>query len=366
MKCHISSTVPAPLAEAIAAHASTLGFDLRATPRQADVVILGEQNSTASEARVDGELLSMGRHLPGFKERAAKMFLLPARDLATFVAVVCSTAPHSAIRAQSLYGNGVNMYTSDQGALIEALRLISQQERAAADGFPCPFCDIHFANVQHLVAHAELYHVQAPNCLEGICPVCPRPTRVHHLVPHLREGHNPRHDDSAQLGLPHVNIRGVALIVCRHPDGRFLMTHEFGSVGFWLPGGRVDRGESFCDAAVREAREETGVDVRLTGVLCVSDLSLSPFALKEGHHDDGDDPMTGQVAASGAGRVTFLAEPVYPERPPKSLPDFESSGASWVRHDELTRLRCRSRSDLRWFQYVHDGGRALPLDILRL
>jgi 8-oxo-dGTP diphosphatase len=51
--------------------------------------------------------------------------------------------------------------------------------------------------------------------------------------------------------------------------GRFLLLHrDLGTTGLWeLPGGKVEEEELPEQAAVREIREELGVDVRLTKAL---------------------------------------------------------------------------------------------------
>lgn len=52
-------------------------------------------------------------------------------------------------------------------------------------------------------------------------------------------------------------------------DGRLLVTRREDNSLWCLPGGGIDAGETFAEAAVREAREETGVDVEVTSVLAV-------------------------------------------------------------------------------------------------
>jgi ADP-ribose pyrophosphatase YjhB (NUDIX family) len=58
--------------------------------------------------------------------------------------------------------------------------------------------------------------------------------------------------------------------IVRMPDGRIVLARraiEPGH-GLWVfPGGYVDRGEDVRTAAIREAREEAGIDIRLDGLV---------------------------------------------------------------------------------------------------
>lgn len=57
-----------------------------------------------------------------------------------------------------------------------------------------------------------------------------------------------------------VHVTGSAIVI--GPRGVILLKHK--RLGLWLqPGGHIDAGEAPWEAAVREAREETGLPVRL-------------------------------------------------------------------------------------------------------
>ncbi|WP_029149221.1 NUDIX hydrolase [Microbacterium indicum] len=73
--------------------------------------------------------------------------------------------------------------------------------------------------------------------------------------------------------IDHENrIIRVSAVVLRHPDdGRILTVRKRGTAKFMQPGGKPEPGESAVDAAIREIREELGVDLdparlRLLGV----------------------------------------------------------------------------------------------------
>ncbi|HYT92848.1 MAG TPA: NUDIX domain-containing protein [Gemmataceae bacterium] len=134
-----------------------------------------------------------------------------------------------------------------------------------------------------------------------------------------------------------------AVVVVRRGD-RFLLVHESKHGQLWyLPAGRVEPGESFVAAACRETLEESGVPVRVVGVIRVE-----------------HSPMP----AAARLRVVFLAEPVD-DTPPKSEPDEESLEAAWVSLDELDRFPLRGEEVRELFTYVAAGGPIFPPSILQ-
>lgn len=66
-----------------------------------------------------------------------------------------------------------------------------------------------------------------------------------------------------------TQIRVGAGVVVRDAQGRVLLERR-SDCGVWgLLGGRIERGESVEQAAVREVKEESGLDVRITRLLGV-------------------------------------------------------------------------------------------------
>lgn len=62
---------------------------------------------------------------------------------------------------------------------------------------------------------------------------------------------------------------GLAVIVAVIDDGKILLTKREDFEVWCLPGGGVEDGESLAEGAIREAREETGLDVKLTRLVGV-------------------------------------------------------------------------------------------------
>ena len=62
---------------------------------------------------------------------------------------------------------------------------------------------------------------------------------------------------------------GLAVIVAVIENGKVLLTKREDFEVWCLPGGGVEEGESLAEGAIREAKEETGLDVKLTRLVGV-------------------------------------------------------------------------------------------------
>jgi 8-oxo-dGTP pyrophosphatase MutT (NUDIX family) len=134
-----------------------------------------------------------------------------------------------------------------------------------------------------------------------------------------------------------------ALTVVRHGN-RFLLVHERKHQQLWyLPAGRAEPGEDLIATASRETLEETGISIRLTGILRIE-------------HSPRSD--------SARVRVIFVGEPIK-DTQPKSIPDEESLGAAWVTLDELDRYPLRDREVEDLLRYVAADAPVYPLSLLQ-
>lgn len=133
-----------------------------------------------------------------------------------------------------------------------------------------------------------------------------------------------------------------ALVVVRRGH-RFLLMQERKYGSSWtIPGGRVEPGETLLTAAVREVLEETGVPIRLDGVLRIEHV-----------------PVDAGVRV----RVLFTGTPID-DTAPKTTADEESLGAAWLTLDELGGRRLRG-ADLRaLLESVEAGRQVFPLELL--
>ncbi len=134
-----------------------------------------------------------------------------------------------------------------------------------------------------------------------------------------------------------------ALVVVRLQH-RFLLVHERKHGQKWyLPAGRVERGESLVEAARRETLEESGIPVVIEGILRIEHTPFSEGMARL--------------------RVIFVAHP-EDDTPVKSIPDEESLGAGWFSLEELESLSLRGEEVREIFNYVANGAPIYPLELI--
>lgn len=124
---------------------------------------------------------------------------------------------------------------------------------------------------------------------------------------------------------------------------RFLLVHERKHGGWYIPAGRVEAGETFQHAALRETREEAGIDVVLEGVVKIEQRPGPSFMRL---------------------RVVFLARP-KDDTPPKSVADEHTLEAGWFSLEEASKLTLRGDEVEALLASILDGTAVIaPMSIL--
>ena len=78
----------------------------------------------------------------------------------------------------------------------------------------------------------------------------------------------PRRDYYYDPEAPKPNsIRPAAAVALFDSNGNILLLLRKDNDKWTMPGGTLDYGESLADCAVREVREETGLNIRITGLI---------------------------------------------------------------------------------------------------
>jgi len=259
---------------------------------------------------------------------------------------------------------GANMVTESCDDVTRALQLIYEFIHNTGgggfnlnifktDNYKCPYCSTSKLTLRAFWYHVPLFHshnLRYDNT-SIVCPICRSEDTRKTFFEHLQYTHFPSPETKEVITLKlqrrqSATIKLFALLVCRREeDGKFLMVDEAGGWGWWLPGGRVDPGQTLHFAISEKTRDETGIDINLRGV-----LKVEFFPNQKGH---------------AKFRVIFYATPQNSEQKPKTIPDFESNGACWVSLHQLHHIKLRSSEPAIWFPYVARGGPIYPLDILR-
>lgn len=119
--------------------------------------------------------------------------------------------------------------------------------------------------------------------------------------------------------------RVVAACVIRNDKGEYLLVQEAQPkvYGLWhLPGGHVDKGEAIEDAAVREAKEESGLDVKL-----LSELGI--------WHDSVEKPV----------KHAFIAEVTGGEL---KAQEGEVLDVQWFSYDSILKMKAEGMLREQW------------------
>lgn len=237
--------------------------------------------------------------------------------------------------------------------------IVEEPQDLELDLYTCPACEQGGLSEDALWYHwAHVHGRDAPKYF--VCPIC----YVRHddasrkgdpswgFGNHLFHNHGPPMRKPTMPGADRTNpTYAFSLVIIQHPKTKkFVLVEEGANAGWWLPAGSVDPGEGFMKAAVREAKEEAGIDIELKAILCLENTPRSK--------------------GGGRQRMVFYAHPTDPDQPLKSIPDYESLSATWITYEELMqdltsgKKHLRGKEPIRWFKYVEDGKEMFSLSLL--
>lgn len=267
-----------------------------------------------------------------------------------FVCIIDIEASESAVFRSKCFDYGANMVTNDHHSLKQVLNIIGNKGFKGRGQYKCPYCGMQDLTEDELWHHVPLYHVNDTQSGNIQCPICQEDKRKNYLL-HLRNHHGPvMRGEIAPEYRDGILTHAFALVVVRRPtDSKFLVVQEAANSGFWLPGGRVEVGETLLEAAIRETKEEAGIDVDIKGVLKVEH---STYAFDE------------RKKAYNRMRVIFYAEPCDEKELPKSVPNYDSAGATFISVDELDDIVLRADEPREYFNSLTQNFYYYPLDIL--
>lgn len=149
-----------------------------------------------------------------------------------------------------------------------------------------------------------------------------------------------------------VSVYSYALLLVEDGD-RYLLIQEADPARgqpWYFPAGGVEPGETLVEAAKREAREESGVEVELRGLL--------HFEQRKLWSDEQMDVISPEVF-----RFFFLASAVGGEL--KRHADEHSLGAGWFTVEEIRGLKLRHPEVLERIESYRREGRVLPMESVR-
>jgi ADP-ribose pyrophosphatase YjhB (NUDIX family) len=142
----------------------------------------------------------------------------------------------------------------------------------------------------------------------------------------------------------------LASLVIVEQEGKYLLIKESKEAcrnKWFLPGGRTMPDESMIQAAVRESKEESGVDVELIGLLFLDQLIDS-------------DPSKNRNRI----RFVFLGKPTGGEL--KQSEDEHSICAGWFSEAEAARLELRSPFVLDILKIHRESPAILPISRIHI